>query len=70
VEVCSLAPVCLSGRRLTKTHVTRPDTPVQPHPHSIAPPATVEVVGVPLAVIDYEKTLEWMEAMVAARATG
>jgi N-acetylglucosaminyldiphosphoundecaprenol N-acetyl-beta-D-mannosaminyltransferase len=50
--------------------VTRPDTPVQPHPHSIAPPATVEVVGVPLAVIDYEKTLEWMDAMVAARATG
>ncbi len=48
----------------------RPDTPVQPRPSPIAPPATVEVVGVPLGVIDYERTLEWIDAMVAERQRG
>ncbi|MBV8998516.1 MAG: WecB/TagA/CpsF family glycosyltransferase [Solirubrobacterales bacterium] len=48
----------------------RPDTPVQSHPDLISPPATVDVVGVPLAVIDYEGTLRRMEAMVAERHSG
>jgi N-acetylglucosaminyldiphosphoundecaprenol N-acetyl-beta-D-mannosaminyltransferase len=48
----------------------RPDTPVQSHPELTAPPARVEVVGVPLAVIDYERTLGWMDAMVAERQRG
>jgi N-acetylglucosaminyldiphosphoundecaprenol N-acetyl-beta-D-mannosaminyltransferase len=48
----------------------RPDTPVQSPPDPIAPPATVEVVGVPLGVIDYSRTLEWIDAMVAERQRG
>jgi N-acetylglucosaminyldiphosphoundecaprenol N-acetyl-beta-D-mannosaminyltransferase len=48
----------------------RPDTPVQTHPDLITPPATVDVVGVPLATIDYERTLGWMDAMVAERGRG
>jgi N-acetylglucosaminyldiphosphoundecaprenol N-acetyl-beta-D-mannosaminyltransferase len=35
----------------------------------ISPPR-VDVVGVPLDVIDYEQTLEWMDAMVAERRRG
>jgi len=48
----------------------RPDTPVQFHATPIATPPTVEVVGVPLAVTDYEQTLGWMDAMVAERERG
>ena len=48
----------------------RPDTPVQSHAKPIARPATVDVVGVPLAVIDYERTLQWMDAMVSKRRQG
>jgi N-acetylglucosaminyldiphosphoundecaprenol N-acetyl-beta-D-mannosaminyltransferase len=48
----------------------RPDTPVQTHPDLISPPRRVEVVGIPLAVIDYERTLRWMDAMVAERRRG
>jgi N-acetylglucosaminyldiphosphoundecaprenol N-acetyl-beta-D-mannosaminyltransferase len=48
----------------------RPDTPVQTHPDLISPPRRVEVVGIPLAVIDYERTLRWMDAMVAERGRG
>jgi N-acetylglucosaminyldiphosphoundecaprenol N-acetyl-beta-D-mannosaminyltransferase len=48
----------------------RPDTPVQPHPKPISCPATAEVVGVPLGVIDYEQTLTWIDAMVAERQQG
>ena len=48
----------------------RPDAPVQPRPNPIAPPATVEVLGVPLGVIDYQRTLEWIDATVAERQRG
>jgi N-acetylglucosaminyldiphosphoundecaprenol N-acetyl-beta-D-mannosaminyltransferase len=48
----------------------RPDSPVQSYASPIATPPTVEVVGVPLAVIDYERTLRWIDAMVAERARG
>jgi N-acetylglucosaminyldiphosphoundecaprenol N-acetyl-beta-D-mannosaminyltransferase len=48
----------------------RPETPVQSTPDLISPPARVEVVGIPLAVIDYERTLRWMDAMVAERRRG
>jgi N-acetylglucosaminyldiphosphoundecaprenol N-acetyl-beta-D-mannosaminyltransferase len=48
----------------------RPDTPVQSHAKPIARSATVDVVGVPLAVIDYERTLHWMDAMVSERRQG
>jgi N-acetylglucosaminyldiphosphoundecaprenol N-acetyl-beta-D-mannosaminyltransferase len=48
----------------------RPDTTLQPPASPISPPATVNVVGVPLSVIDYERTLRWIEAMVAERERG
>jgi len=47
-----------------------PETPVRSYPELTSPPASVEVVGIPLAVIDYERTLRWMDAMVAERRTG
>jgi N-acetylglucosaminyldiphosphoundecaprenol N-acetyl-beta-D-mannosaminyltransferase len=34
------------------------------------PPPTVEVLGVPLALTDYERTLDWVDAMVAERRRG
>jgi N-acetylglucosaminyldiphosphoundecaprenol N-acetyl-beta-D-mannosaminyltransferase len=48
----------------------RPESPVQPHHDTISPPPTVDVVGVPLGVIDYDQTLEWIDAMVAERRRG
>jgi N-acetylglucosaminyldiphosphoundecaprenol N-acetyl-beta-D-mannosaminyltransferase len=47
--------------------VTLFDSPVQPHPDPVSAPAKVDVVGVPLAVVDYDRTLDWIEAMVAER---
>jgi N-acetylglucosaminyldiphosphoundecaprenol N-acetyl-beta-D-mannosaminyltransferase len=47
-----------------------PDTPVQSYADAIARPKTVDVVGVPIAVTDYERTLDWMDAMVAERRLG
>jgi N-acetylglucosaminyldiphosphoundecaprenol N-acetyl-beta-D-mannosaminyltransferase len=35
-----------------------------------APPARATVLGIPLAVSDYEQVIDWMEAMVAAGARG
>jgi N-acetylglucosaminyldiphosphoundecaprenol N-acetyl-beta-D-mannosaminyltransferase len=34
------------------------------------PPATVDVLGVPLALTDYERTIDWMDATVAAGNRG
>ena len=48
----------------------RPDTTVQSHPELTSPPPRVEVVGVPLAVTDYDGTLRWMDAMVTERQRG
>jgi N-acetylglucosaminyldiphosphoundecaprenol N-acetyl-beta-D-mannosaminyltransferase len=48
----------------------RPNTPVQPQSDAIARPKTVDVVGVPIAVIDYQRTLQWIDAMVAERRRG
>ncbi|MBV9681306.1 MAG: WecB/TagA/CpsF family glycosyltransferase [Solirubrobacterales bacterium] len=48
----------------------RPESPVQSQPDLIPRPATVDVVGVPLAVTDYEQTLRWMDGMVAERRRG
>ncbi|HET6870751.1 MAG TPA: WecB/TagA/CpsF family glycosyltransferase [Solirubrobacteraceae bacterium] len=46
------------------------ETSVQSQPDLIPPTPTVEVVGVPLSAIDYGRTLDWMEDMVAARRRG
>ena len=50
--------------------MTLSNSPVQPHPDPIWAPLRVDVVGVPLAVIDYDRTLDWIEAMVAERRRG
>jgi N-acetylglucosaminyldiphosphoundecaprenol N-acetyl-beta-D-mannosaminyltransferase len=34
------------------------------------PPKTAEVLGIPLAISDYEEVLEWMDSMIAAGAKG
>lgn len=43
---------------------------VQREAVAIIPPRTVDVVGVPLGLIDYEQTLDWIDATVAARQRG
>ncbi len=43
---------------------------VQPRPVPIPSPPTVDVLGVPLALTDYELTLEWIDAMVSERERG
>jgi N-acetylglucosaminyldiphosphoundecaprenol N-acetyl-beta-D-mannosaminyltransferase len=48
----------------------RPEGSVQPRSIPIEPPSTVDVVGVPLALVDYERTLGWIDAMVAQRQRG
>ena len=48
----------------------RPDTLIA-YPAATAPPLppSAEVLGVPLALTDYERTLDWIDAAVAARRT-
>jgi N-acetylglucosaminyldiphosphoundecaprenol N-acetyl-beta-D-mannosaminyltransferase len=48
----------------------RPDSPVQTPSSPTSTPPTVEVVGVPLAVIDYEGALQWIDSVVAERGRG
>ncbi len=36
----------------------------------IAPPRTLDVLGVPLALIDYALTLDWIETMISRRNRG
>jgi N-acetylglucosaminyldiphosphoundecaprenol N-acetyl-beta-D-mannosaminyltransferase len=50
--------------------VTPSDSSVKSQPKPVSLPDKVEVVGVPLAVIDYDRTLEWIDAMVAERQRG
>jgi N-acetylglucosaminyldiphosphoundecaprenol N-acetyl-beta-D-mannosaminyltransferase len=48
-------------------------TPIPAHsppPEAAVPPAAVEVLGVPLALLDYERTLDWIDATVASRSRG
>ena len=46
----------------------RPHVSVQPAP--ALQPDTVEVLGVPLALTDYERTMDWMDETIAAREQG
>jgi N-acetylglucosaminyldiphosphoundecaprenol N-acetyl-beta-D-mannosaminyltransferase len=48
----------------------RQDTPVQSLPDPIPITATDRVLGVPLGLIDYERTLKWIDAMAAEREHG
>ena len=43
---------------------------VQQQAVAITAPSTVDVVGVPLGLIDYERTLDWIDATVAAGERG
>ena len=51
------------------THARIPPAPREARP-APAPVADQPVLGVPLALTDYDKTLQWMDDMVAARAQG
>ena len=42
----------------------------QPLPSAVSTPATVDVVGVRLALTDYDQMLDWIDAMIAADARG
>jgi N-acetylglucosaminyldiphosphoundecaprenol N-acetyl-beta-D-mannosaminyltransferase len=46
------------------------ETSLQLRPVLAQPPRTVEVLGVPLALTDYERTIEWIDGMVTGRARG
>ena len=43
--------------------------PDRPPPQPTAPP-TAEILGIPLAISDYEEVMDWMDAMIAAGARG
>jgi len=45
-------------------------TPLREHPVAPAPPPVADVLGVPLALTDYERTMDWMDAMVVAGHPG
>jgi N-acetylglucosaminyldiphosphoundecaprenol N-acetyl-beta-D-mannosaminyltransferase len=48
----------------------RPQGSVEIEPITIEPPDTAEVLGVPLALTDYEQSLDWIDASVAASRRG
>lgn len=48
----------------------RPQGSVQPRPNEVPLPSTVDVLGVPLALTDYARTLDWIDAMIAAQRRG
>lgn len=47
-----------------------PESSVQPRSSAVHPPDTVAVLGIPLALTDYEQTLDWIEAKIEARQRG
>jgi N-acetylglucosaminyldiphosphoundecaprenol N-acetyl-beta-D-mannosaminyltransferase len=59
---------CPTGTRVTPCRYLHAIAP-SPDATPITPPR-VEIVGVPLAVSDYEEVVEWMRAMIAAGARG
>jgi N-acetylglucosaminyldiphosphoundecaprenol N-acetyl-beta-D-mannosaminyltransferase len=48
----------------------RPQGSVQSESLTVEPPDAVEVLGVPLGLIDYQRTLDWIDSTVAARGRG
>ena len=48
----------------------RPEISIQQDPTPIMLPPAVPVLGVPLALTDYERTLDWIDSMAVARARG
>jgi N-acetylglucosaminyldiphosphoundecaprenol N-acetyl-beta-D-mannosaminyltransferase len=47
-----------------------PEGSLQSEPIPIRPPDTVEVLGIPLALTDYEHTLDWIDGTVAQDGRG
>jgi N-acetylglucosaminyldiphosphoundecaprenol N-acetyl-beta-D-mannosaminyltransferase len=41
-----------------------------PEPAALPAPRTVPLLGIPLALIDYDQTMDWIDAMVAERRHG
>jgi N-acetylglucosaminyldiphosphoundecaprenol N-acetyl-beta-D-mannosaminyltransferase len=64
-RVPSDAPRELPTPRIGFRPISGPATSITP-----APPPRVEILGVPLAVSDYEEVIAWMDAMVASGARG
>ncbi len=51
--------------------IVRPEPAVAPAPAPATPrPETAEVLGVPLALTDYDETLDWIDATVVTRGKG
>jgi N-acetylglucosaminyldiphosphoundecaprenol N-acetyl-beta-D-mannosaminyltransferase len=48
----------------------RTQTALQPHPVAPPSPARVEILGVPLALTDYEEMLHWIDTMVSSGERG
>jgi N-acetylglucosaminyldiphosphoundecaprenol N-acetyl-beta-D-mannosaminyltransferase len=66
----SLSPklaIYLHGRRYLHAIATPAAATPVPLPQK---PPTAEVLGIPLAVSDYEQVMDWMDAMIAADARG
>jgi N-acetylglucosaminyldiphosphoundecaprenol N-acetyl-beta-D-mannosaminyltransferase len=49
---------------------THPEGTVRPRPAEISAPETAAILGVPLALTDYDQALEWLDGMVDARERG
>lgn len=47
-----------------------PDSSPGAEASGVQSPAAVDVLGIPLSLIDYDATLDWMEAMVSAEERG
>ena len=50
--------------------VMRPEISVQTTPAAVPSPSTADVLGVQLALTDYQEMLDWIDAMVASRSRG
>jgi N-acetylglucosaminyldiphosphoundecaprenol N-acetyl-beta-D-mannosaminyltransferase len=48
----------------------RPESSIESRGETVSTPPTADVLGVGLALIDYDETLDWIDAMVASRSRG
>jgi N-acetylglucosaminyldiphosphoundecaprenol N-acetyl-beta-D-mannosaminyltransferase len=48
----------------------RPEGSLKPLPDAVPPPRTLDVLGVQLALTNYEETLDWIEAAIDAQQRG
>jgi N-acetylglucosaminyldiphosphoundecaprenol N-acetyl-beta-D-mannosaminyltransferase len=50
--------------------IAGPPAPTSPASTAIATPPRAAILGIPLAISDYEEVLDWMQAMIAANERG